>query len=103
LIDDYVYEMTRAANLVCDGVRAELLPNFRLVEGALLATRGEDLNFKTYTFRAEYKAADFPELYQGEKDFNRRRLEREVHEGTDDEAAYLEMLANERRPPWETD
>jgi hypothetical protein len=103
LIDDYVYEMTRAANLVCDGVRAELLPNFRLVEGALLATRGEDLDFKTYTFRAEYKAADFPDLYQGDKDFNRRRLERDVHEGSEAEAAYLEKLADERRPPWESE
>jgi hypothetical protein len=103
LIDDYVYEMTRAANLVCDAVRAELLPDFRLDQGALLATRGEDMNFKTYTFRAEYQAADFPELYQGEKDFNRRRLGRDVHEGTEAEVAYLEKLANERRPPWETE
>jgi hypothetical protein len=103
LIDDYVYEMTRAANLVCDAVRAELLPNFHLEQGALLATRGMDMNFKTYTYRAEYKAADFPELYQGEKDFNRRRLGRDVHEGTEAEAAYLEKLADERRPPWETE
>lgn len=103
LIDDYVYEMTRAANLVCDAVRAELLPNFRLDQGALLATRGEDINLKIYTYRAEYKAADFPQLYQGERDFNRRRLERDVHEGTEVEAAYLEKLANERRPPWETE
>jgi hypothetical protein len=70
LVEDYVLELTRAANLVCDAVRSELLPLFRLRQGALLVTRGMDMNFRVYTHRPEYKAHDFPELYRGEKDFN---------------------------------
>jgi hypothetical protein len=103
LVEDYVHELTRAANLVCDAVRSELLPSFRLQQGALLVTQGMDMNFKIYTFRPEYKASDFPELYQGEKDFNRRRLTRDIHQGTETEAAFIESLGIERRPPWETD
>ena len=61
-----------------------------------------DMNFNTYTYRPEYSAPDLPELYQGDKDFNRRRLTRDVYEGTEAEATYLEKLAEERRPPWET-
>jgi hypothetical protein len=79
LIEDYILELTRAANLVCDAVRSELLPFFRLQQGALLVTRGMDMNFKVYTRRPEYRANDFPELYRGEKDFNRRRLTRDIH------------------------
>ncbi len=101
LISDYVYELTRAANLICDCVRDELLPSFRLKEGAILVTRGMDMNFMTYTYRTEYMAKDFPELYQGERDFNRRRLKRDVFEGTEAEATFIEKLGDERRPPWE--
>jgi hypothetical protein len=103
LVEDYVLELTRAANLVCDAVRSELLPFFRLQQGALLMTMGMDMNFKVYTYRPEYKAIDFPELYQAEKDFNRRRLTRDIHEGTETEVAFLEKLESERRSPWETD
>jgi hypothetical protein len=33
LVEDLVYELTRAANYVCDRVREKLLPEFRLAEG----------------------------------------------------------------------
>ena len=103
LVDDYVYELTRAANLVCDCIRKELLPSYRLEQGALLVTRGMDMSFKTYTYRTEYQRSDFPDLYRGEKDFIHRRLSRDVYEGSEAEAAYIDKLAIERRPPWETE
>jgi hypothetical protein len=101
LILDYAYELTRAANYVCDSIRLELLPNFRLEEGALLVTRGMDMNLRYHTYRPEYRAVDFPDLYLDEEDFNRRRLTRDVYEGTTEEASFLEERMKLRRFPQE--
>jgi hypothetical protein len=99
LISDYVYELTRAANYVCGAVREELLPSFRLEQGALLVTRDMDMNLQYHTYRPEYRGADFPDLYQGRIDFNRRRLTRDVYDGDDKEAEFLEDLNKARRFP----
>jgi hypothetical protein len=96
---DYTYELTRAANYVCDAIRAELLPNFRLEEGALLVTRGMDMSLRYTTLRTEYQASDFPYLYKGEEDFNRRRLTRDVCDVDDQGAAYRETMYEARRFP----
>lgn len=96
---DYAYELTRAANYVCDAIRAELLPNFRLEEGALLVTRGMDMSLRYTTLRTEYQVSDFPDLYKGEEDFNRRRLTRDVCDVDDQDAAYLEAMYEARRFP----
>lgn len=39
LIHDLVFELTRAANYVCDQVRAKIEPSFRMHDGVLIVTR----------------------------------------------------------------
>jgi hypothetical protein len=48
LIDDLTLELTRSANLVCDRVREELDPDFRMNEGLLSAMAGP---FQAFDFR----------------------------------------------------
>lgn len=40
LVQDLMMELTRAANYVCDKIREEFFPTFRLKEGVLLVTHG---------------------------------------------------------------
>lgn len=100
-IFDYIYELTRAANHVCDAVRAELLHSFRLEQGALLVTRGMDMSLQYHTYRPEYRSSDFPDPYRGRVDFNRRRLTRDVADGDDKEASFFEETNKSQRFPQE--
>jgi len=52
LIHDLTFEMTRAANYVCDSVRESLDRAFRVEQGVLLVQRSA--GFMDYTYRAEY-------------------------------------------------
>jgi len=90
LVDDYVLELTRAANHVCDCVRSELLSSFRLKEGALLVISGPDMNLRWTTYRAEYQSSDYPSLFEGEEAFNLKRLSRDVSFGTEKEVELLD-------------
>lgn len=58
LVQDLALELTRAANYVCDAIRAHLVPTFRLKEGVLLIQGGpySGLTYKTY--RTEYQKAE---------------------------------------------
>jgi hypothetical protein len=53
LIHDLVFEMTRAANYVCDLVRENLDASFRIEDGVLLVER--PVEFKLHTLRLEYR------------------------------------------------
>jgi hypothetical protein len=90
LVEDYVLELTRAANHVCDCVRTELLSSFRLREGLALVTSGPGMDLRFTTYRTEYQASDYPLLFEAEEQFNLSRLSRDVCFGTKQEAEILD-------------
>jgi hypothetical protein len=68
LIHDLTFEITRAANLVCDKVRQNLDRGFRIEQGVLLVYRSAGL--MDYTYRAEYAKNELIERpYPGLKEF----------------------------------
>lgn len=69
LVGDLILEMTRAANRVCDEVRCNLEPTFRLRDGVLLASSADGLT--TIKDRAEYK--DGADRYRGLDEFKVER------------------------------
>lgn len=82
LVQDLMLELTRAANLVCDRVRALLLPTYRLKEGVLLIEGGPYSDFSYKTFRAEYSLSELSSgPYPGLLEFKTIRLERQVSFG----------------------
>jgi hypothetical protein len=54
LIHDLVFELTRAANYVCDAVRSSIVPSYRVEHGVLLIERMEGV-FEVKVFRPEYR------------------------------------------------
>ena len=82
LVEDLGLELTRAANYVCQAVREELLPSYRLREGVALIQAGpfEDFSYKTY--RIEYKREEQEErLYPGLSSFETVRFDRAFYFG----------------------
>ncbi len=72
LVENLTYELTRAANYVCDHVRATLDASYRRVEGALLVQRGPTMDLVVNTNRPEYRGAERVERpYPGLKEFAR--------------------------------
>jgi hypothetical protein len=78
LVADFVLELTRAANLVCDRVRESLDPAFRLEEGAVVlhGSRPE------YTENERTQEMPFPGLKEFEQT---TRFERAEHYGETEE------------------
>jgi hypothetical protein len=58
LVENLAFELTRAANFVCDTVRDTLEPRFRIDEGALLLTTGLYDDFTFHTYRLEYNESE---------------------------------------------
>lgn len=82
LVEDLTLELTRAANFVCDMVRLELFPSYRLREGVLLIQSGPTLNLSYVTYRVEYRAHERGEHpYPGLADFAELRFTRDVFLG----------------------
>ena len=72
LVENLTYELTRAANYVCDHVRAVLDANYRHAEGALIVQRGPTMDLVVSTCRPEYRDAErVPRPYAGQKKLNR--------------------------------
>jgi HNH endonuclease len=79
LVEDLMLELTRAANLVCDEVRATIQPSYRMKEGHLLVEYGpvlNDLSFITSLtlYREDDKATG---LYPGLEKFKKVRFKRD--------------------------
>lgn len=94
LIEDFVLELTRTANYVCDQIRTFIFEGFRIEEGALLVTRSDLLSYNT--FRVEYRneqKVEFP--YPGLRAFMEQRATRDMHIGEGVEEDYF------RKMPWE--
>lgn len=81
LVDDLMLELTRAANLICDEVRACLMPTFRLDEGLVMVESGPHLpDGRWRTFAVHYEAEErerdpFP--YPGLEAFKQVRFTRD--------------------------
>jgi hypothetical protein len=90
LVQDLMLELTRAANYVCDRVREELFPIFRLDEGVLLVTQGPFIDLSFLTFRCEYRGQERTDIpYPGLEAFKSARRNRDHHlgNGTQPESA----------------
>lgn len=55
LVQDLMFELTRAANYVCDKIRKFIYPTYRLEEGILIITSGPTMNMTFDSYRAEYR------------------------------------------------
>jgi hypothetical protein len=72
LVENLFVELTRAANYVCDAVRENLDPNFRLEDGALYVFSGPDMTFRYRRIRVEYRPEERVDMpYPGLEDFRR--------------------------------
>ena len=82
LVEDLFLELTRAANYVCDKVREELLPSYRLKEGVLLVTSGPHMDLSNRTHRVEYRGDERTRRpYRGLEEFNVDRFTRDCYFG----------------------
>jgi hypothetical protein len=93
LVEDLGLELTRAANRVCDEVRANLDPTYMLEEGRLMIREGPgmDLSWKSYV--VEYETG---EEYRGLENFKKERGNRRRSFGGDDKEPpeYYEPPSN---------
>lgn len=94
LVQDLVFELTRAANDLCDKVRASALPSFRVREGALLVTRGPGMDLKYATYRLEYRDQS---RYPGLREFMTARVTRDVYVGEGVNESYFRAIPEEKR------
>jgi len=75
LIHDLTFELTRAANYVCDQVRESLDRTFRIEPGVLLVSRSAGMSW--YTIRTEYRDEERTEFpYPGLKAYMDARTSR---------------------------
>jgi len=85
LVNDLTLELTRAANLICDEVRACILPSFRLAEGLVMVESGPHLplgSFHTFAVRYRPEEKDNQPLpYPGLEAFKQVRFTRDRWEG----------------------
>lgn len=76
---DLFFELTRAANYICDRVRETIFPGYRLKEGVLLIQRHSvGFQMKTVHARVEYKADERTDVpYPGLDEFKTIRYSRD--------------------------
>lgn len=83
LVQDLALELTRAANHVCDEVRAHILPNFMLEEGRLSIISGPHMDMtwkeRVLQYSTDEKALMTP--YPGLEEFRTIRVNRDWHYG----------------------
>ena len=91
LLCDLFFELSRAANYVCDQVRGCLFPGYRIHEGVLLVERyNVGLGFKTEYIRAEYRGRERTKTpYPGLRRFKKVRYTRDYA-----------IDPNPSEPPW---
>lgn len=81
LVEDLAFELTRAANLVCDTVRRRLDPRYRLEDGVVTITQGPFMDFSFSRLRPHYVAGSGPTPYEGLSEFMTARATRDIVRG----------------------
>ena len=93
LVQDLMFEITRAANYLCDQIRKQLSSSFRINEGVLLIVTGPDMSFSYQTVRLEYNTTDQAIIkYPGLEKFMETRQERGYHFGNGVSKKYLKRI-----------
>jgi hypothetical protein len=82
LVQDLMVELTRAVNFVCDEIRRNLFPAFRIAEGLVLLEGGPYSSSEFKTYRLEYGASERNGApYPGLDEFRTTRFSRSIHFG----------------------
>jgi hypothetical protein len=81
LLEDMALELTRAANLVCEGVRQTLDARYRLEQGLVILESGPYTDFLTRLHRPCYAPGSGWSPYRGLDDFLSAREQRDEHRG----------------------
>ena len=87
LVEDLFMELTRGLNYICDFVRQDIIPSFRLREGAVLVERGPvSMRMQIEHIRPEYRGTErSAEPYPGLQAFIIERYSRDAFVRRDDE------------------
>lgn len=92
LINDLVFEFTRALNFIFDNIRRFVLSSYRIKEGLLLLVAGPFMDFTWKTYRTEYKIEERASRpYPGLKKFMEIRNNRDI--------VWGEGVSNDYFPP----
>lgn len=80
LVQDFVLELTRAGNFICDMVRKYLLSSYRMNEGLLLVESGPymDMGFRIYRTQYRENEISSSKPYPGIAEFKKIRVTRDV-------------------------
>jgi hypothetical protein len=85
LVEDLVLELTRAANYICDMVRASLDPSYRIRDGILIITSGPYMDFTYKSHRVLYRGVEKNDIpYPGINAFKKIRFSRDFYFGEKD-------------------
>lgn len=84
LVHDLTFELTRSANYVCDRVRQNLSPSYRIDTGHLLVSRGDIRGYVNYC--PEYEGSERTiRPYPGLEQFKSIRMKRDFYVGSGQE------------------
>lgn len=81
LVEDLAFELTRAANLICDTVREKLDASYRISEGVITLTSGPYSDFTVVTHRPHYARESGSRPYPGLREFLTARADRDEARG----------------------
>lgn len=83
LVEDLMLELTRAANLICDSIRNELMRSYRVKEGHLMLQYGPTAGFSYHRHVVQYRNEEIAEEipYPGLEEFLDARKDRDLHFG----------------------
>ncbi len=96
--EDLALELTRAANLVCDEVRRDLMPDYRLKEGLVVITSGPFADLTWTTYKPQYAMGTTPDgAYPGLTAFLADREDRDISAGYGVSAEDYARRKRERR------
>ncbi|HEV2790982.1 MAG TPA: hypothetical protein VGV69_06750 [Solirubrobacterales bacterium] len=79
LVEDLTYELTRAANLICDLVRKNLDARYRVDEGVVTIESGPYMDFQMKIHRPHYAEGSGPTPYRGLQEFLTDRADRDEY------------------------
>jgi len=93
LVQDLLCELTRAGNFLCDQIRKDISPSFRIKEGVLLVISGPYMDLKYKTHRLMYISNNISDcIYPGLREFMEVRNKRNIFFGDGVREDYFHHL-----------